>query len=270
MNTKLQDPRIAHEMEFHDKWAGSIRLDDLLVKDSFESPTAIENRYVLSQLGSLKGKRILDLGCGAGEGAVYFALQGAESYAFDISPGMVEVARTLSQKYGVQVKFVVAEAGRLPYPDQFFDLVFGNGVLHHVDFVLCAQEVRRVLKPSGKAAFVEPLAYNPIIQLYRKIAKEVRTDYEVPLNFRDIQKMQPVFKEFHHREFWLASLLIFTHFFFIRRWHPGKVRYWKKVIEAGYDYEKLFGKLQAMDKWLLKHLPFLKPFCWNTVLIAKK
>ena len=69
MTTKLQDLRIAHEKEIYDKWAHNMNLDELLVKESFESPTAIENRYALSQLG----------------------------------PRMVEVASALAQKHKVQV-----------------------------------------------------------------------------------------------------------------------------------------------------------------------
>ena len=270
MNTQLEDKRIAHEKEFHDRWARDMKADELLVRESFESPTAIENRYALKMLGPLEGQKILDLGCGAGEAAVYFALSGAESYGSDISEGMVEVTRALAQKHNVHVNLSVAEAGRLPYPGGFFDFVFGNGVLHHVNFIACAEEVRRILKGSGRAIFVEPLAYNPAIQLYRRLAKEVRTDYEKPLNFGDIEKIKPFFSAFHHEEFWFLSLFIFAHFYFIRRWHPSKVRYWKKVIEAGYEYERFFARLQGMDKFLLKYFPFLRLLCWNTVLVGVK
>ena len=270
MSPQVQDRRVAHEQEFHDRWADSIKVDELLVKEAFESPTAIENRYALSQLGNLQGKKILDLGCGAGEAAVYFATQGAESFACDISSGMVEVGLALAKKHGVRVHFSVVDAAHLPYPDGFFDLVFGNGVLHHVDHLACAKEVRRILKDEGKAAFVEPLPYNPVIGLYRKLAKEVRTDYEKPLSFSDVERMRPLFSSFHHKEFWLASLLIFGHFYLVRRWNPSKVRYWKKVIEAGYEYEDFFGRLQKLDEFLLRYFPFLRGLCWNSVIVAGK
>ena len=241
MSPEIQDPRITHEREFHDRWAENIRIDDLLVKEAFESPTAVENRYALSQFGDLRGKKILDLGCGAGEAAVYFSTKGARSSGCDISPGMIETAQALARKHEVQVDFSVADAGCLPYPDGSFDFVFGNGVLHHVDPVVAAKEIRRILKDGGKAAFVEPLPYNPAIKFYRRIAREVRTDYERPLGFRDMEKLRPVFSIFHHEEFWLVSLLIFGHFYFVRRWNPSKIRYWKKVIEAGYEYENFFS-----------------------------
>ena len=54
--------QVQREREFHNQWANNIELDELMVKESFESPTAIENRYALQQFGPLKGKRLLDLG----------------------------------------------------------------------------------------------------------------------------------------------------------------------------------------------------------------
>lgn len=262
--------RLERERQFHNEWAGQIRLEDLLVRESFEACTAIENRFVLEQMGNLKGKKLLDLGCGAGETSVYFALQGAEVYATDLSDRFLEVARALSEKFGVILSFAQTDAGRLPFKEGQFDFVFGNGVLHHVDLPAATKEIVRVLKPGGKAFFVEPLPYNPAINVYRAMAKGVRTDDETPLTFRQIKEMRPFFSQLEHREFWLFSLLIFFHFYFIRRWNPSKVRYWKKVIEDAADYSKMFSSLQRLDEFALNYFPFLRLLCWNTVIAAKK
>jgi ubiquinone/menaquinone biosynthesis C-methylase UbiE len=240
------------------------------VREAFESPTAIENSFTLRQMGNLSGKKILDLGCGAGETSVYFALQGADVDACDIAEDLLEVAGRLAKKFGVAVRFKPAEAGALPYPENHFDFVFGNGVLHHVALAPTAKEVRRVLKPGGKAFFIEPLPYNPAIMVYRMMAKDVRTADERPLSFRQLKGFASIFKNWRHQEFWLFSLFIFFHFFFIRGWHPSKVRYWKRVIEVGNDYQEFFSKMQALDGFFLKYMPFLRYLCWNTVLVVEK
>jgi len=264
------EDRLQREKQFHDEWAASINLDELRVRENFEAPTAIENRYALSEFGSLKGKKILDLGCGSGETSVYFALQGAQVFASDLSGGFLGVARALAGKFGIRLRPVQTDAGRLPFRDHSFDVVFGNGVLHHVDLARTAPEVHRVLKPGGKAAFVEPLPYNPVIHVYRALAKGVRTKDEKPLSLGQINGLREFFPTLRHREFWFFSLLIFLHFFFIRHWHPSKVRYWKKVIEAGEEYRSPFSFLQKLDHFFLKYFPFLRPLCWNTVIVVEK
>ena len=127
------DRQISEEA-FHDEWARSMNLDEIMVRQSFEASTALENRYALEQMGSLPGKKILELGCGAGEGSVYFALQGADVVATDISGGMVAVVGRLAGKYGVNVTARKMTAETIEFPDSSFDIVYGNGVLHHVDF----------------------------------------------------------------------------------------------------------------------------------------
>jgi ubiquinone/menaquinone biosynthesis C-methylase UbiE len=258
------------EKEFHNQWAENLRLEELLVRESFESPTAIENRYALSQMGDLRGKKILDLGCGAGESAVYFALCGAEVYGCDISNGLLEVAKQLAEKYNVHIEMITGSASSLPYKDAFFDCVFANGVLHHVRLGAALKEVSRVLKPGAKAVFVEPLAYNPVINIYRKMAEEVRSEHEKPLTLPQIYKIKNYFATFAHREFWFFSLFVFLHFFFVRGWHPSKVRYWKRVIEEGKNYEGMFSVLERLDRILLTCLPFLGWLCWNTVIVVTK
>ncbi|OIO37865.1 MAG: hypothetical protein AUJ71_04285 [Candidatus Omnitrophica bacterium CG1_02_49_16] len=262
--------KIQREKDFHNEWARSIRLEDLLVREAFEVPTAIENQYALRSLGDLQGKRLLDLGCGAGETSVYLALRGAEVDACDIAEEFLKVARSLAEKFDVPLRTVQAEASHLPYPDESFDLVFGNGVLHHVELVPTAKEISRVLKKGGKAVFIEPLPYNPVIHIYRHMAKGVRTEDEKPLTFKQIRNIGPYFSSIKHKEFWLFSLLIFLHFYFVRKWNPSKVRYWKKIIEEGETYRGLFFFLQKIDYFSLKFLPFLRPLCWNTVVTAVK
>ena len=90
------DGRQLREEAFHDEWAAEMDVAELLVRESFEADTALENKYVLEVLGPLLGKRVLELGSGAGEGAVYFALQGADVVATDISQGMLDVAQRLA------------------------------------------------------------------------------------------------------------------------------------------------------------------------------
>ena len=95
------------ETEFHDAWAADTPLDAVLVRECFESPTALENRFILALMGNLRGKRVLDIGAGLGESSVYFALQGAEVTTTDISPLMVDKVLQLARNYGVRVTGVV-------------------------------------------------------------------------------------------------------------------------------------------------------------------
>ncbi|HNX68431.1 MAG TPA: class I SAM-dependent methyltransferase [Candidatus Omnitrophota bacterium] len=264
------DSVVQREKEFHNQLAQGMDIASLLVRESFESPTAVENRFALESMGPIQGKKILDLGCGAGEAAVYFALQGAQVEGCDVAEELLVLAKQLALNYGVAPQFSVASSSALPYPDGHFDFVFGNGVLHHVDLPATAREVRRVLKPGGKAFFIEPLPYNPVIHIYRAMASKVRSADECPLSFKQLSDFASFFFSSRHREFWLFSLGIFLHFFFIRRWHPSKVRYWKKVIEAGEEYRGLFQKLQRMDDLCLKYVPFSNYLCWNTVLQVQK
>lgn len=258
------------EKEFHDRWAKGIDPASLLVREAFEAATAMENRFAFESLLPVRGKRVLDLGCGAGETSVYLALQGAEVDALDISPEMVEVAKRLAELHKVGMKFHTGVAEHLPFEDGSFDLVFGNGVLHHVDLVPALKEIRRVLKPGGKAAFIEPLKHNPVIGLYRWLASDNRTPTEFPLGFEDFKRIESVFPRLSHKEFWFFTLYLFVHFFVVERASPGKVRYWKKVIEDAARYEKMFSRLKRWDDRVLGAAPWLGRYCWNTVLVAQK
>lgn len=269
--TRHKTKRQKIEEKFHDKWAVSTKLSEIKVSENF-SLAAQENRYAKKVLGPIKNKKILDLGCGYGETAVYWALGGADVQAIDISSKMISLAKKIAQKNGVSnnchFKQMVAE--KLDYPDNYFDFVFGNGVLHHVDLKKSIKEVVRVLKKGGKAIFVEPLAYNPVIDIYRQIADEVRTPDEKPLKFKHIEEMGRSFNKVSHKEYQLCTLLIFGWFFLVSRVNPNSERYWKKILRVKGTQKTVLKFLIGLDSLVLKFIHPLRYLCWNTVIILEK
>jgi SAM-dependent methyltransferase len=109
----------------------------------------------------------LELGCGTGFFSLNLKLAGVldDAHVTDLSPGMVEVARRNARSLGFDVLGRVADAERLPYDDDSFDLVIGHAVLHHIpDVERALREVLRVLKPGGRFVFAgEPTRYGDAI-----------------------------------------------------------------------------------------------------------
>src|SRR3989338_7494052 len=186
---------LKREKEFHDEWASTIDLENINVESFFESSTAPENRFILTRLGDIKGKKLLDIGCGAGENSVYFAKKGAICTATDYSSGMVEVAKKFAAKNNVKIEAHTMNAMDMDIPDNTFDITYASNILHHVDQYKTLKEMHRVLKHGGKACFWDPLKHNPIINVYRKIATKVRTEDEHPLDINIIKYARSLFKE---------------------------------------------------------------------------
>ena len=266
----MQDDILQKEQQFHDQWAAVIDVDGIRVADYFEACTAPENRFILQQLGDLHGKYLLDLGCGAGENSVYFATKGARCIAADYSPGMVDVALKLAAANQVQVEGKVVNAMAIDFPDNTFDIVYASNLLHHIpDPRLAIQEMYRVLKPGGKACFWDPLKHNPVINVYRRMATEVRTEDETPLDITIIDFVRSRFAATHYDTFWLATLWIFLRFYLIEKVNPNKERYWKKIILEHDRLKPDYQRLETLDG-VLKKLPLMKRFAWNLAVVATK
>lgn len=265
-----QDDLFAREREFHDQWAATIDVDGIRVRDYFEACTAPENRFIMRQLGDLRGKYLLDLGCGAGENSVYFAQRGARCVASDYSPGMVDVALKLAAANHVQIDGKVINAMAIDYPDNTFDIIYASNLLHHIpDPKRTLAEMHRVLKPGGKACFWDPLKHNPVINVYRRIATKVRTDDETPLDINIVNYIRSIFSETRYDTFWLATLWIFLQFYLIERVNPNEERYWKKIIVEQERLKDEYLFLEKIDR-VLKKLPLTKRFAWNLAVVATK
>jgi len=216
-----------NEEEFHDRWAREIDPSQLLVEESFEACTAPETRQIMEWLGSVHGKKILDLGCGAGEAAVYFAIKGARVTAADLSAGMLNVAQALASRRHVAINTRQCLSHRTGLPDQEFDIIYAANLLHHVDKRQTLAEVSRLLKPGGLAVFWDPLRHNPLINIYRLLARRVRTDGEQPLHINDRKIFKQYFPVVTYKCYWLTTLWIFIAFFLKERVNPNQERYWK-------------------------------------------
>lgn len=266
----MQNESLERERNFHDAWAAVIDVDGIRVADYFETCTAPENRFILRQMGDVRGKLLLDLGCGAGENSVYFAKKGALCVASDYSPGMVEVALKLAEANGVGIQGRTMNAIALDCPDNTFDFVYASNLLHHLpDPRAAILEMHRVLKPGGKACFWDPLKHNPIINVYRRIATKVRTEDETPLDINIVNFVQSNFSRTAYDTFWLATLWIFLRFYLIEKVDPNKERYWKKIIIEHARLKPEYRRLEKLDV-LLKKIPLMKRFAWNLAVVATK
>ncbi|OLR91648.1 class I SAM-dependent methyltransferase [Actinokineospora bangkokensis] len=149
------DPKLANVL-YHDWEAGtydekwSISYDERCIDYATGRFTAVA--------GEAAGpfEKVMELGSGTG----FFLLNlmqggvGEKGYVTDLSPGMVEVALRNAKNLGLDVEGRVADAERIPYDDDTFDLVVGHAVLHHIpDLPAAFAEIRRVLKPGGRFVF---------------------------------------------------------------------------------------------------------------------
>lgn len=160
----------------------------------------------------------MDFGCGWGENTVVFAHLGYDIEAFDISEQNVGVTRSLAEKYGVsdKIKVQVEAAECLSYPNEYFDVISGVDILHHVDIPKAVSQCHRILKLGGVAIFREPLS-NMLFDGIRNTSFVKRffpndasfdlhiTEDERKLNQNDLRLIKDVFPNCHIDYFRILS-----------------------------------------------------------------
>ena len=107
----------------------------------------------LARFDAWGGKDVLEVGCGIGTDASRFARAGARYSGVDLTETAIELARRRFELAGLTGSFRQADAGRrLPFGEAAFDLVYANGVIHHMrDAAAAVGEFHRVLRPGGTA-----------------------------------------------------------------------------------------------------------------------
>jgi ubiquinone/menaquinone biosynthesis C-methylase UbiE len=119
----------------------------------------------MRRLRALRGRRLLDVGCGNGAYTLELARGFDEAIGIDVEPDRLEAFRRALREPGAptNVSVVQGSAERLPFPDAFFDLVTAIEVLEHVAALDDAlAEIRRVLAPGGAFVVTVPNRLFPI------------------------------------------------------------------------------------------------------------
>lgn len=109
--------------------------------------------FSFAQFSRFYGKKILEVGIGAGTDFIQWVRSGTEAYGIDLTPEAIEHVKKRLNLYGLEAKEIkTGDAENLDYSDNTFDLVYSFGVIHHSpDTIKALEEIIRVLKPGGMA-----------------------------------------------------------------------------------------------------------------------
>lgn len=212
----------------------------------FFARSATRKAYAL--LGGLDGKRVLEVGPGEGLDLKNLSELGAHAFGVDVSSRSLELSRqTCSQS-----NLFKMDGERLGFHSSVFDFIFSRTLLMHVDRAVFLKECARVLKPGGKAVFIEPLKHNPLLLPYRAVfssGRFIEPDYLRP---EEIERMRRVF----------SSVRVWYYYFVSALGGPlASIAPWSKV---------LFCPLETIDRALLSVFPPLRNLCWISVIECAK
>jgi SAM-dependent methyltransferase len=143
--------RHIHDLDISTQPVGSRGFFDDLDQYHFEK---LHHLLRLVPFDGSRGQTVLEVGCGAGIDLARFARGGAVVTGVDVAPSAIALARANFAQQGLPGEFQVADGEQLPFADGTFDLVYAHGVVQYTAHPQrLVDEVRRVLKPGGRAIF---------------------------------------------------------------------------------------------------------------------
>lgn len=204
-------------------------------------------------LEDVVGKTAVVVGCSEG-GVTPLARRGAQSViGIDIADEAIHRLKAAIEREGLSERAlaVVMNAESLDLAAASVDVICCAGVLHHLDVGKAARSWSRVLRPSGKVVMIEPMAWHPVVALYRMLTPSMRTPDEHPLKPADVEILREHFGSVRMRGYVLTSVasVLFT--------------LWPRATSVRHS---VLRHLERLDDRLLRWFPFLVYFCWTCVI----
>ena len=161
-------------------------------------PHLFAKEMMFNLAGNLRGKHVLEVGCGEGISSVQLAYCGAVVDAIDLSPVSIDVARRRAELNGQIVNFMIGNFIKNDLVDSdTYDVVWCDSILHHLTDSLDAviDTIHRCLKAGGLFIAKEPIAYARWLKTIRSCVPVhvVATDDEQPLRQPDFQIIEQRF-----------------------------------------------------------------------------
>jgi ubiquinone/menaquinone biosynthesis C-methylase UbiE len=179
-------------------------------------------------------------------------------WAFDLSQEAIQTAHEAAARYGLVAQFDQMDAEALRYEDEFFDLVIGFGVLHHVvKYPHASAELNRVIRPGGRAVFHESLWDNPALNLVRRFTITDTEAGDAQLTERKVREFCRGFSQVRLEKRHLAYML--------KRLASLPERNLGEAIRA----RPLLRFLKSLDESLLRFKP-LRRYCGEVIIYLEK
>ena len=198
-----------------------------------------------------KNCEVLDYGCGVGpliEKVIQFNPK--RITGIDISEVSISKAKEKFKDFNSKVELSVDNCEKTKFYDNKFDLVYGLGILHHLETSKCIAEISRILKPGGILLFIEPLGTNPLINFYRILTPNSRSKDEHPLVSKDFEIIKSKFNIIKLKYYGFLTLIFFPFY-------------------TSSSNSIIFNFLVKFDQFLFK-MKLFRFFAWSTLIIAKK
>jgi ubiquinone/menaquinone biosynthesis C-methylase UbiE len=159
-----------------------------------DTPYALEYAFYL--LGDVRGKTVLDLGCGTGENFVVLVERGARVIGIDVSPDLIALAQKRVHDPALKVSLAVGDAYQTGLPNESVDVIFCAALIHHLDIGLVRNEMWRVLRKGGVIILKEPVRFSNFYARVRSLlpAQEDVSEYEHPLTRLELATMTQSFR----------------------------------------------------------------------------